>query len=880
MTCNICNQQYVGETTTRLSVRMNGHRSSTTGCLHIINHKKSCSGSIFSIQILEKLVGNGYGDNNKPDPELTNLRQTREDYWIKCLRTLYPYGLNEKAFDKFGNATTIDHAIGRLFPPLQRNGIRPTRTRKPNNTQTNVISAKSFFEHIHELISNDLKATFNKIRIILNNLSKSILKNIASEIIEPSIFEFKTEYEQIYIYIADIIDTKFVNKIDPIPSKKKIPPSNVCVIQFINKGIDDIHLSKIFKSEDVINNLPTILQEENNIPIATFKLDNPIRNKILNYKDTISSLSFKQVNNDKVEIENLPECNCTDSQFCDPAHGHIVTGNLNIIENNKLRKLLSKGPNFREPKTLNYNKCFSSIEADLQNTVDHLTCKYNLANNALEAWREAILAKVRNRIIHLKKKKTPQQSKPALKDPQILQYLNIIHNNYVLVPIDKASNNIAIVCKRFYIERTMKELGLLDTISETYKISNTNPSEIINDNITLCKKFGLTITEKHHSLPFMFWTPKMHKNPTGARFIVASAMCSTKPISNVISIIFSKIFQQINNFNSKCLFYNNYNRFWVIQNSKTLINRLKELNKKCNAKNISTFDFSTLYTKLPHADLILVLNELIDLVFNGGRKTASGNRKFLTVLGKQCFFSRLKHGDNSFTKNEVKMLVKHLISETFFQVGNKLFRQCIGIPMGIDPAPFWANLYLYFYENKYITGLIKSKNQNERFRGFKFKNCFRFIDDCCSINDNYAFNQYHSDIYPIELELKCEHLGNHATFLELDIEIVDNTFVYKLFDKRDSFPFSIVRMPDLNGNIPSHVFYGSIFSEFLRIARATLRYDDFLPKARELIERMIKQGADLQTLLRQFNKLIERHPDAFETFNVDSATVKSDLSDH
>ena len=87
-------------------------------------------------------------------------------------------------------------------------------------------------------------------------------------------------------------------------------------------------------------------------------------------------------------------------------------------------------------------------------------------------------------------------------------------------------------------------------------------------------------------------------------------------------------------------------------------------------------------------------------------------------------------------------------------------------------------------------------------------------------------------------------------------------------------------MPDLSGNIPSHVFYGSIFSEFLRIARATLRYADFLPKARELIERMIKQGADLQKLLRQFNKLIERHPDAFETFSVDSATVKSDLSDH
>ena len=74
-------------------------------------------------------------------------------------------------------------------------------------------------------------------------------------------------------------------------------------------------------------------------------------------------------------------------------------------------------------------------------------------------------------------------------------------------------------------------------------------------------------------------------------------------------------------FNSKCLFYKNYNRFWVIQNSKTLIGRLKELNKKCNAKTISTFDFSTLYTKPPHADLLRVLNELIEFVFNSGRKT-------------------------------------------------------------------------------------------------------------------------------------------------------------------------------------------------------------------------------------------------------------------
>ena len=292
---------------------------------------------------------------------------------------------------------------------------------------------------------------------------------------------------------------------------------------------------------------------------------------------------------------------------------------------------------------------------------------------------------------------------------------------------------------------------------------------------------------------------------------------------------------------------------------------------------ISTFDFSTLYTKLPHSDLIRVLNDLIDLVFNGGGKTDSGNRKYLTVNGTSCYFTRHKHGNDSYTKNQIKMLVKHLILETYFQIGDMLFRQCIGIPMGIDSAPFWANLYLHFYESEYITKLIKSKDRQVRFRGFKFKNSFRFIDDCCNLNDNNAFSLYHKDIHPPELELKCEHNGNHATFLELDIQIIDNQFVYKLFDKRDAFPFSIVRMPDLSGNIPSHIFYGSIFSEYLRIARASLKYQDFLPKAKELLNRMINQGAIENMLLKQINNLLDRHPDAFESFNVNANTIKGDL---
>ena len=133
------------------------------------------------------------------------------------------------------------------------------------------------------------------------------------------------------------------------------------------------------------------------------------------------------------------------------------------------------------------------------------------------------------------------------------------------------------------------------------------------------------------------------------------------------------------------------------------------------------------------------------------------------------------------------------------------------------------------------------------------------------------------NIYPKELNLKCEHQGSHATFLDLDIQIKNGVFEYKLFDKRDSFKFFIVRMPDLSSNIPSFIFYGSIMSEFLRVARCTLNYCDFIPKVQTLFKRMMKQGASLHNLLKQIRKTFNKHPSAFNSFNIASDEIINNI---
>ena len=118
-------------------------------------------------------------------------------------------------------------------------------------------------------------------------------------------------------------------------------------------------------------------------------------------------------------------------------------------------------------------------------------------------------------------------------------------------------------------------------------------------------------------------------------------------------------------------------------------------------------------------------------------------------------------------------------------IGKSLLRQKIDIPMGMDLAPSGANLFLYTYENEYMPELISNgKIQARHFHASK-----HFIDDLDTLNGGGVFNDIYKDIYSSVLQLKVEHSGTHATFLNLDINAKDEVFNYKLFDKGDAFFF-------------------------------------------------------------------------------------------
>ena len=167
----------------------------------------------------------------------------------------------------------------------------------------------------------------------------------------------------------------------------------------------------------------------------------------------------------------------------------------------------------------------------------------------------------------------------------------------------------------------------------------------------------------------------------------------------------------------------NYNKFWVLHNVDPVIENINIINRKKKAKSIATYNFSTLYTTLPHDKLIKRLCNVIDFVFEGGNRTH-------ICISK----NNVAYWEKS--PNTTKLLakvhsLKHLIQNCYFMVGNSLLRQKIGIPMGIIPPSFWANLFLYTYEKEHMSELIS--NDKEKARHFHATK--RFIDDLGTLND-------------------------------------------------------------------------------------------------------------------------------------------------
>ena len=145
----------------------------------------------------------------------------------------------------------------------------------------------------------------------------------------------------------------------------------------------------------------------------------------------------------------------------------------------------------------------------------------------------------------------------------------------------------------------------------------------------------------------------------------------------------------------------------------------------------------------------------------------------------------------------------------FIRFRNKLYRQTIGIPMGLNCAPLVADLFLFCYERDFMKSLSR-ENQADIIEAF---NSTKYLDDLFNIYNIY-FDQMMDRIYPTELQLnRANSSDTEAPFLDLNLCISNGTVSTKIYDKRDDFDFDIVNFPFLDGDV--------YISQLIKFARAS-----------------------------------------------------------
>ena len=130
----------------------------------------------------------------------------------------------------------------------------------------------------------------------------------------------------------------------------------------------------------------------------------------------------------------------------------------------------------------------------------------------------------------------------------------------------------------------------------------------------MAAKFGLFVDEDHSKLPTLYWLPKFHKRPYKTRFIAYSSACSATELSILLTSCLTAIKNHVIKFCTTVYERNGKNLFWSIKNSGVILNKLRS--RGFLASGLSKYDFSILYTTLPHNLIKEKLTELIEQTFN------------------------------------------------------------------------------------------------------------------------------------------------------------------------------------------------------------------------------------------------------------------------
>ena len=849
ITCKICSYQYVGETARSFAVRMREHwdkvrkgDKSQLVYAHFQSddrHRNSRIEDMMRFQIIEKIRADDLGQD---DALVRKRRLERELYWIAKLRTAFPLGLNDRiqGLGIAGNVTDRsfkDFNYFRIANLLdEKKSKRRGRRLRKEKGKIDSRDFRNFCDDLKNLHKLEVKRLES---LILGKKRAYLEKFVVSQ-------EFQTLNSEIRHIIQNRVD--FTRRTRPV--RKDIEEVS-WKIKFSHKIIADVNLNSIINTREIRGALPNELQKRGKFR-QVYSYGRTTGSKILNYNRALreaGDLSYDDMTN--------MGCDCDSSEFRDQHHGHVVSGDLRLIENSKLRQLCSFGAKFREVPLLNKETVKNEFRANTEELIKKLVKKFKIPRAKFKKWNEKVLAQFNSRIDYLARNK--HWKPPILSDKACKDELNRLQSSYVITVVDKAAGNFAFTCKKFYFLRLAQELGLHNDQpgNNTYEYQIRTEQEICADLVNKLDKYGALPDDSDKKVALLYHTPKFHKNPIKFRFIAGNVKIVTSRLDATVA----KILKMCKgHFVSLCKKYESLSGIrycFDIERSGELRDGLDRF--LGDARSISINDFSTLYTEFEHDHLIRNMTWLLDRL---GKNSGCSSVK---VSHEKAYWTRDSNSDNSFSIAEIIEMIQLLIGESYIKAFGKNFRQIKGVIMGGKCSGWLSDGSLMVDEFRYIDRIVKNGDL-ELARRFKGLN--RYRDDCTALNlDDFIILA--QNIYPPSLELSQENQDlTQAAVLDMFVSVKEGYFRTKVYNKTDDFPFHVVSLPFLESNISTKVCYKVFFSQVLRYQRLCSFKKDFEDRVYSLGKNLEERGYSMTKLGKEFRQVVGKYKLEFEKWEI------------
>ena len=765
----------------------------------------------------------------------------------------------------------------------------------------------------HVLVSQGPDAALTKLRSFkLGNVSRMLIIGRLHRVHHNNSHQALEAQPQ----LLDLLATELQRRqAEFVPNKGK--PTQRCMLTpfWYSSLLDSVPLQGLLNNAQLLDLLPHHVTDKVRIMLAP-KYPKPLIREWCKLKGVFDG--SKMTHAELVAFSQTQPCPCQrlPAAYRDMlgADGHVVTTDPSVLTAlcpgfPDLARLWARGAGYRPAQVLHNSPSHAATVLEgVQRAVDSLCqrmrSKYQVELADLGPWRDAFLAKVSQSIAELpaNKRLAPDDS-PFLSTDARRAMAQDVLSDYVVTVVDKAASSLTLICKRHAASLTLSDLHP-DIGPSAFIPCPESPDQLLHRMQDHLHHLGYPPGDL--AMPIYAAMPKLHKLDVGPlkwRFLSYSSNIFSTPLAVKLTWLFKGLHGDLVHLWNQLVFpphlQQAYARHWVLMNSSEFVESVHCWNSSrsdaqhAQPPNLLSYDFERLYTNLDHNDFKQKLCAMLAAIFAlhpdpaGGPShvtvNAEGDASWLHAPLPPNVHARTPGGPACrFDLGSAQAAVCFLVDNSFIRVGDRAYRQEIGIPMGTNPAVFLANNYLFMLELQFFSTVLHKLHTSpvgsvttQEATGIleAFAHTSRYIDDLALITTDSPANiekWFYSDsvsaggipgIYPSFLLLKSTSADPPTTmdFLDVHVEpsiMPDGSYgplITKLHDKRRAPAFSRVpvrRFPHIQSLLASKCKYGVLGSRLIHMSRIVTDPRNFIDESAILMASMAQDGCLVAKLLK------------------------------